>query len=74
MLRKSNTKFQFKTAYLLGVWGLTTSSYTVCDRTDLWIYGSVEYTCTVYTAYIHCNTVYIHFYATHAFVSKAIKM
>jgi len=30
---KLNTKFSFKTAYFLGVRGLTTSSYAVCDHT-----------------------------------------
>jgi hypothetical protein len=32
-LRKSNTKFQFKTVYFLGVRGLASLSYIVCDYT-----------------------------------------
>jgi hypothetical protein len=56
--RKTNTKFQYKTMYYLGVTGLTSSSYK-CMTIPLVHQSSIcvlylQYVCTVCTVYMYC--------------------
>ena len=66
------TKFQFKRVCFPGVRGLATSLHVVYDFTTSG--HTVEYICSVYTVYIHSDTIYAHFYAIYLLISNAIKM
>jgi len=72
---KLNTKFPFKTDYILGIRGLTTSFYIVYDYT---ISGHTEllsiYVLYVQDVYISIQCTYISIQYFYLFISNSIKI
>jgi hypothetical protein len=58
--------------YFLGVWGLVTSFYVLCDCHQ-WTQGPVEHICAVNMVYVHFYTVDMNFCTIYFKCSKNVR-
>jgi hypothetical protein len=58
--------------HFVGVRGLTSSSYILCDYTSTGYKGTIENICNMYIYTVY--TVHIHFYTLYLFICDALKV